>query len=150
MHHDAPLYPSLHDKCGVCYVSMGNVNTTEQLKDDCKLQTIMNQRLNVVYTCDSVPHPCSGRSYLALFLIAQVCSTVHDTLQYSSSITRACIILSGYYLLITFLAGLLPVTDITDDGDNLTWNPPQNVPPGCIANYTIMWDDGNFIYHSRQ
>jgi len=39
---------------------------------------------------------------------------------------------------------LLPVTDITDDGDKLTWNPPQNAPPDCIANYTITWDDGNF------
>lgn len=28
MHHDAPLCPSLRDKCGVRYVSMGNINLT--------------------------------------------------------------------------------------------------------------------------
>ena len=27
---DAALYPSLHDEGGVCYVSMGNFNATEQ------------------------------------------------------------------------------------------------------------------------
>ena len=66
------------------------------------------------------------------------------TLQYSSSIIQACIILSSYYVLIIFFAGLLPVTNITYDGDNLSWNQSINAPPDCITSYTITWDDGDF------
>lgn len=50
----------------------------------------------------------------------------------------------NYFVLIVFLSGLLRVTNIASVSGNLTLNPPQNVPRGCIANYTITWDDGNF------
>lgn len=50
----------------------------------------------------------------------------------------------NYCVLIVFLSGLLLVTNVTSVSGNLTWNPPQNAPPGCITNYTITWDDGTF------